>query len=429
MTIMEGILYPQFPIRRFIANIADGPFGSSLTSSHYADGGARVIRLGNVGSARFKDSDFAYITLEYFKELRRHEVLPGDLIIAGLGDGNNPVGRACVAPDHLGPAIVKADCFRVRLDEERLIHRYAAWALSSSFVSDQVSSLTRGSTRARINLEVVRDIQLPIPSLEEQSRIVNFLDAETARIDRLIHLRSQQVNLLTSRHLSRLSEISSALTERFGEIYLRYFIARIEQGWSPQCEDRLADAGEWGVVKAGCVNTGRFDQLQHKALPGNIEPRREYQLRLGDLLMSRASGSPDLIGSVGFVRELDSNLLLCDKIYRLSVDRTRAKADFVAHMLRSHQSREHIKNGISGAEGMANNLPTRVIRECIVPNVPIGLQDQIAADLDRDIEKTERARAVLERSILLLTERREALISAAVTGQLDVTTARRASVA
>ncbi|WP_258319160.1 restriction endonuclease subunit S [Streptomyces griseorubiginosus] len=426
---MEGILYPQFPIRRFIANIADGPFGSSLTSSHYADGGARVIRLGNVGSARFKDSDFAYITLEYFKELRRHEVLPGDLIIAGLGDGNNPVGRACVAPDHLGPAIVKADCFRVRLDEERLIHRYAAWALSSSFVSDQVSSLTRGSTRARINLEVVRDIQLPIPSLEEQSRIVNFLDAETARIDRLIHLRSQQVNLLTSRHLSRLSEISSALTERFGEIYLRYFIARIEQGWSPQCEDRLADAGEWGVVKAGCVNTGRFDQLQHKALPGNIEPRREYQLRLGDLLMSRASGSPDLIGSVGFVRELDSNLLLCDKIYRLSVDRTRAKADFVAHMLRSHQSREHIKNGISGAEGMANNLPTRVIRECIVPNVPIGLQDQIAADLDRDIEKTERARAVLERSILLLTERREALISAAVTGQLDVTTARRASVA
>ncbi|MYZ37122.1 MULTISPECIES: restriction endonuclease subunit S [unclassified Streptomyces] len=303
--------------------------------------------------------------------------------------------------------------------------RFLAYHCRSQPFIDEVVARSVGVSYPAINASEIGSFPIELKPLEEQRRIADFLDAETARINRLTYLRTQQAKLLTSHGVSRLSELSNGLAERFGEVRLRHLLTHIEQGWSPQCEDRPAEAGEWGVVKAGCVNTGRFDQLQHKALPINTEPRREYRLRLGDLLMSRASGSPKLIGSVGIIRKLESNLLLCDKIYRLSLDQTRANSDFVAHMLRSHQSREHIKNGISGAEGMANNLPTSVVKDCVIPNVPIVLQDQIATDLDRDVEDIERARAVLEHSIMLLAERRQALVSAAVTGQLDVTTARR----
>jgi type I restriction enzyme S subunit len=423
MSGMTEIRFARTPLRRFIRDITDGPFGSSLTSSHYSDEGARVIRLGNIGAAQFKDADAAYIPMEYFRELRQHEVKPGDLIIAGLGDANNPVGRACVAPNCLGPAIVKADCFRARLDEDCLSHRFAAWALSSSFVSSQVKTLTRGSTRARINLDVAREIEVPLPSLLEQRRIADFLDAETSRIDRISQAIDQQVALLADYRQSWLSHLSSELIDKFGEVRLRHRLMGVEQGWSPQCEDRLANEGEWGVIKAGCVNGGTFDPLQHKALPSYVEPRLEYRLQPGDLLMSRASGSPELIGSIGIVPDLDRDLLLCDKVYRLHIDKTRVRVEFITHMLRTHPVREHVKLGISGAAGMANNLPTSVVKDCIIPDAPLEEQDLAILQLTRTEAHVNRARALLDRQLALLAERRQALITAAVTGQFDVSSA------
>ncbi|WP_280502816.1 hypothetical protein [Nocardia farcinica] len=181
--------------------------------------------------------------------------------------------------------------------------------------------------------------------------------------------------------------------------------------------------GEWGVVKAGCVNGGLFDPAQHKALPSSIQPRREFKLAPGDLLMSRASGSPELIGSTGVVPEIKDNLLLCDKIYRIHIDKRRSSAPFLAYALRSHRTRQHIKMGISGAEGMANNLPTSVVRDCLIPKAPIDVQNAQYKNFDRTRDRTSQARRHIDISIALLTERRQALITAAVTGQFDVSTA------
>jgi hypothetical protein len=94
--------------------IVDGPFGSNLKTEHYTSGGPRVIRLQNVGDGEFVDTP-AHISAEHFEELRKHEAHGGDLIIALLG---NELPRACVVPPDIGPAIVKADCVRLRPNEE-----------------------------------------------------------------------------------------------------------------------------------------------------------------------------------------------------------------------------------------------------------------------------------------------------------------------
>ncbi|MCJ0871522.1 hypothetical protein [Streptomyces sp. AP-93] len=272
--------------------------------------------------------------------------------------------------------------------------------------------------------EAAYEVSVPAPpSLDEQRCIADFLDAETARIDQLTALRSRQSELLGDHWRSEVSAVLLDLTTRYGDVRIRHLLMGMEQGWSPQCEDRLVENGEWGVVKAGCVNSGKFDASQHKALPAGVEPRREFAIKQGDLLMSRASGSTKLIGSVGIVGELRSNLLLCDKVYRLQINRTRAHVDFVAHTLRSHQVRMHLENGISGAEGMANSLPSSVVKDCVIPDVPVGKQSAIASALDRSAESVARARKALAASVGLLAERRQALITAAVTGQFDVSTA------
>jgi type I restriction enzyme S subunit len=274
-----------------------------------------------------------------------------------------------------------------------------------------------------VTKEELARVPIPIPDLAEQRRIADFLDAETNRIDKLTAMRFTQSRILADRSTSRLSTTYEELCRNYGTVRLRHLLMRIEQGWSPQCEDRLVSGDEWGVVKAGCVNSGAFDPGQHKALPADTEPRTEYALKEGDLLMSRASGSTELIGSVGIVPSLKHNLLLCDKLYRLTLDRNLGQPCFLAHMLRSHAVREHIKMSISGGEGMANNLPTSVVKDCVLPKAPLAAQEAATNALNADAAKVQRARSALQRSIDLLSERRQALITAAVTGQFDVSTA------
>ncbi|MCQ1580767.1 restriction endonuclease subunit S [Streptomyces parvus] len=287
----------------------------------------------------------------------------------------------------------------------------------------RLPELASKTAQPLLTSSAISNLRFAIPAAPEQRQIVEFLNAETSRIDNLASMRRHQFRLLIARNASRLSSLHQKLCHAHGTVRLRHLLTKIEQGWSPQCEDRPAGAGEWGVIKAGCVNSGAFDPSQHKALPADTEPRPEYALEEGDLLMSRASGSQDLIGSVGMVTRPPSNLLLCDKVYRLTVDRTLTKPDFVAYMLRSHPVREHIKLGVSGGDGMANNLPVAVVKDCVLPDVPLSVQAEVVRPLDRDVDVAARARAALEASISLLAERRQALITAAVTGQFDVSTA------
>lgn len=87
------------PLRRGLAFLTDGPFGSAFSSDEYSNDGVGVIRLGNIGFAEFRSRDLAHLPSERFSEFQRHEVREGDLLIAGLGDARNHAGRACVAPD------------------------------------------------------------------------------------------------------------------------------------------------------------------------------------------------------------------------------------------------------------------------------------------------------------------------------------------
>ena len=170
------------PVRRAIRTIADGPFGSSLTSAHYVESGARVVRLGNIGINAFKDRDKAFISLEYFEQLSAHEVCAGDVVVAGLGDDKMPLGRATVVPDLGGPAIVKADCYRVR-PNELVSANYLAWILSSPQSRAQMKVLSRGSTRARLNTSVVREVLIPIPSRHDQDEFVERTSTVIREID------------------------------------------------------------------------------------------------------------------------------------------------------------------------------------------------------------------------------------------------------
>src|SRR5690606_31599691 len=227
-------------------------------------------------------------------------------------------------------------------------------------VRPELESLGQGSTFRELAKGMLEDVALTDPPEPEQGAIAAFLDRETARIDALVGKKERLIELLQEK---RTALITRAVTKGldptvptrdsgigwFGQsphhwkaARLRHVIRRIEQGWSPECENREADEDEWAVLKAGCVNRGVFVESEHKALPTSLIPDPRLEIVEGDVLMSRASGSPELVGSVALVPQCRPRLLLCDKVFRLRL-RNESHRRFFAHAMNSRVLRSQIE--------------------------------------------------------------------------------------
>ncbi|MCB9682662.1 MAG: restriction endonuclease subunit S [Alphaproteobacteria bacterium] len=160
--------------------LCDGPFGSNLKSAHYVDSGPRVVRLQNIGDGAFRD-ERAHITDEHFESLRKHKIKGGDLVIASLGE---TLPRACIIPEWLGSAIVKADCIRFSTTA-RVSVAYLNAALNSPPVRKRTTDKIHGIGRPRLGLGGIREIAIPLPPLAEQHRIVAEVDRRLSVLDAL----------------------------------------------------------------------------------------------------------------------------------------------------------------------------------------------------------------------------------------------------
>lgn len=162
--------------------MCDGPFGSKLKTEHYIPTqGYAVIRLGNIGVGQFIWGKEGHISREHFESLANNQTAAGDLIVAGLA---NPLVRCCEVPPELGPAVNKADCFRVRLNK-RMDRSYIRHYLNSPIAKAFAAEENHGMTRERINLSNAKSMPVPIPPLAEQRRIVAKVDQLMALVDKL----------------------------------------------------------------------------------------------------------------------------------------------------------------------------------------------------------------------------------------------------
>ena len=161
-------------------DIVSGPFGSNLKSDEYVSEGVPIIRLQNVDRNKFLEKNMRFITPQKARELSAHNFQAGDVVITKLGD---PLGKACAVRESLPHGIVVADVVRVRIDESRFSRNYALFAINSPAVANQINSEMMGSTRPRVNLNNIRDLQIPLAPLAEQRRIVVELEKMLGQVD------------------------------------------------------------------------------------------------------------------------------------------------------------------------------------------------------------------------------------------------------
>lgn len=159
--------WPTRRLRELGTKFSDGPFGSNLKSSHYTPDGIRVIRLQNIGVGRLIDDDKAYISPKHFDPLRKHECLPGDVLVGTLGDPNL---RACILPLEILQALNKADCVQIRPNLQVATGAFICWLLNLPSTLQMASGMILGQTRARISMGRLAELYVPVPPLHLQQK-------------------------------------------------------------------------------------------------------------------------------------------------------------------------------------------------------------------------------------------------------------------
>lgn len=260
-----------------------------------------------------------------------------------------------------------------------------------------------------------------LPPRDEQRRIADFLDAETARIDRAGNLQERILTTLEEREQAHLDIAVDDLVEECGSAPLRRFVWSVDQGASPQCDAVPAKEGEWGVLKVSCLRPGTFLPHENKRLPKDVTPHRESEVREGDLLITRAN-TPELVGSTSVVHKVRSKLLLSDKIFRVRLS-SGMSPDFVATVARGSRIRALCASSSNGASQSMANIRFEEVKAWPMPLANTTQQENFVVKIAQNRLKVEEIKPRIESQLELLAERRQALITAAVTGQFDVSTA------
>lgn len=309
--------------------------------------------------------------------------------------------------------------------------------LQCHLVAAQFHVEAHGVTRYGLGHGAIKDVSVPIPPPDEQAAIVRFLDHANGKIDGFIRAKRKLIGLLNeqkqaiihravTRGLDPHAPLKPSGIPWLGDIprhwevrRLKNITTKIDQGVSPQASGFLAEGDSWGVLKSGCVNHGIFRQTEHKQLARGFEIDPSIVVKLGDVLISRACGSPKLVGSVGKVIALDYKLILSDKTFRAAF-RPIVDRDFMVYAMNSVYYRQQVEQAISGADGMANNLPLSELRSFVFAIPPLVEAAGIASHLNAEFARFPTAIARTEREIALMQEYRTRLTADVVTGKLDV---------
>lgn len=412
--------------------ITDGPFGSNLKSEHYTTDGPRVVRLQNIGDGHFRD-ERAHISDERFGLLQKHSIAAHDVLVASLGE---QLPRACLAPASLGPAIVKADCIRIRTNAVAL-SAYVMWALNSTQVRERVAESIKGVGRPRVNLGDLRSLTLPVPPRAEQERIVTAIEEAFSKLDAgEAGLRTVRQLLKRMREAALASAVSGYLVPRDpNDGQPSKSLAGLEkanlqaeqcppvEGWAfarldevcavHDCEHRTPKytvddglpalrprdvvGGRLNLASAARVSQDEFDRQN-----------RRYQLRPGDIAYSREL-------SLGWAAVLPADRVCLSQGMVAIHPGPSTNAEFVALFLNGAGRRQALAQSAGSAHP---HLNLRDIRAFRVPLPPLAEQGRIVAEVDRHMSFIEACERAVDAGLARSSALRRSVLKSAFEGRL-----------
>jgi type I restriction enzyme S subunit len=292
-------------------------------------------------------------------------------------------------------------------------------AQSRPFLDEGSSAMTGVAGQQRVPDLFLRDFPVVVAEPDRQRAIADFLDAETARIDALMSSRARFGDLLAERCAGVVESAVRALASSYGEMPLRHGARELTVGIVVTPAAWYADEGAL-ALRGVNVRPGGFnlDDVVRLSAEGH-RVHGKSQLQAGDLVVVRTGQA----GAAAVVPpELDGANCIDLLIIRPG---PALLPDYLELVLNSDWTQKHIEEHSVGT--IQAHFNVSALKALPVPVPPVEIQRQVVNSLSSATRRLDQLREHVERQIVLLRERRQALITAAVTGELEIAARREAS--
>ncbi|MBW4467099.1 MAG: restriction endonuclease subunit S [Pegethrix bostrychoides GSE-TBD4-15B] len=414
------IIYAKEPLK-YLATIND----EALTEQTDPCQEIKYIDIGNVDS-NGEISEIAEYRFEDAPSRARRIVRDGDIIISTVRTYLQAIAPIESPPNNL---IVSTGFAVVRSKHERLDENYCKYALRAPEFIGEVVSRSVGISYPAINASDLGSIEIYVPPLSEQRQIAEYLDRETQKLDALIAAKKRLLELLAEKRRALITQavtrglnadvlMEDSRSILIGEVprhwqvtYLRRVISQMDYGIS----ESVGVEGKVAVLRMGDIYDGEI-HYKNVGFVKEVDPL--LMLAPGDLLFNRTN-SLDQVGKVGIFREYQEfPVSFASYLVRMRCGKD-VLPDFLNYSLNSDPMLKWARSEALPAIGQANLNPNRYsYLPIVIP--PIEEQIEILEYLQISTDKIDRLFSATRSTISLLQERRTSLISAAVTGQLQI---------
>ncbi len=411
------------PLKRDIEFVTSGARG---WAENYADDGDLFLRIGNLtrDSIRLDLSDTQRVVVPDGAEVDRTQVQAGDILFSITAY----LGSVAVVPAGLGRAFVSQHVALVRPSKKHCLSEWLAYVAISYVGKTHLETTGYGGTKVQLSLADVTSLPMVVPPIDEQTALVEFLDRETAKIDALVAEQERLIALLQEK---RQAVISHAVTkgldpnvpmkdsgvEWLGEVPGHWevgalsYLSTIETGSTPDRNDDRYWNGSIPWLKTGEINWAPIREAEEFITEEGLANSAAKLSPAGTMLMAMygqgvTRGRVALLEIEAAYNQACAAITFCPRIRS-----TFGRYFFMA-------AYDHIREG--GNETSQMNLSAGLIAKFRMTIPPIDEQTKIVNRLDAELAKLDVLSGEAELAITLLQERRTALISAAVTGQIDV---------
>jgi type I restriction enzyme S subunit len=417
-------------ITRRLIQVAQVDLGRQRAPEHErGDHIVPYLRSANVGDGRLILDDVKSMNFTP-KEQDFFSLRAGDVLVTEGSGSKETVGAAAVFNDEIpAPVCFQNTLLRIRPREGLSDGTFLYWWMRHAHASGMVAAVTTGANIQHLGAESLRGMPILIPSIEAQRRVADFLSDHIARIDFATRLREQQIETLEDRAncvadlclmqrgwsepQTLEAEALYPLPDGWRAARLSQVLRQLTNGYVGPTRDILVDEGVRYIqgmhIKDGEID---FDRRHFYVTPEWHAERPRIHLRAGDVLVVQTGD----IGKVAVVPP-DFGEASCHALQILRVRPEFVSGDYLAAYLSSSFGYHSLLSRATGAlhphlEGGIRSVPV------VLP--PLEVQTDIVEEVTEIRRSIRQAQAVMREQVALLQERKRSLITAAVTGEFDV---------
>ena len=372
-----------------------------------------------------EDRDFMVATAT-LDEVRRFQLRRDDVALTKDSETAEDIGVPTWVGEDIPGVLLGYHTTLVR--PRTLDGRFLYYVLSTHPTKAYFTRSARGVTRFALRQQDVAGTPVPMPPVEAQHRIADYLDSETARIEALITKNELAAALIHERLQTTIADaFGGAVVENSAGVPIGltgmptaplFAVAEVQSGLTLNAANEVDGAPEWAYLRVANVQDGHLalDSVKTVRVPASMASR--HRLQNGDVLMTEG-GDPDKLGRGTVFRDEVQNCLHQNHVFAARPNQSALLPDYLALATRSPYARMYFEKTASKTTGIASTSATK-IGAWRVPLPDIDTQQRIVQQVNRANDLTGETIAKLSRQRELLHERRQALITAAVTGEIEV---------